>query len=110
VKPILFADDMPARDIAKSVALQFGRELRAARIGRELTQQALAEKAGIDPVFVSFLENGHRQPSLTVLLALEKALDVAAGELVRRVAQGLSADLPARELPTRGRRVSIRST
>ncbi|HEX7348993.1 MAG TPA: helix-turn-helix transcriptional regulator [Rhodanobacteraceae bacterium] len=85
---------MPAKRLAKSVATQFGIELRNARSAAKLTQQVLAERADIDPVFVSLLENGHRQPSLTVLLNLERVLGLEAGELSRRVAQALhdSAD------------------
>ena len=80
---------MPAKRLAKSVATQFGVELRNARSAAKLTQQVLAERADIDPVFVSLLENGHRQPSLTVLLNLERVLGLDAGELARRVAQAL---------------------
>lgn len=77
---------MPAKRLAKSVATAFGVELRQARLGAGLTQQVLAERADVDPVFISFLENGHRQPSLTVLLSLERVLGLAAGELSKRVA------------------------
>lgn len=80
---------MPAKRIAKSVATQFGIELRKARNESGLTQQTLAERADIDPVFVSLLENGHRQPSLTVVLNLERVLNLAAGELVQRVSRAL---------------------
>ena len=80
---------MPAKRLAKSVATQFGVELRNARSAAKLTQQVLAERADIDPVFVSLLENGHRQPSLTVLLNLERVLGLDAGELAQRVAQAL---------------------
>lgn len=80
---------MPAKRLAKSVATQFGVELRKARTAAELTQQVLAERADIDPVFVSLLENGHRQPSLTVLLNLERVLGLGPGELVQRVTQAL---------------------
>jgi transcriptional regulator with XRE-family HTH domain len=73
-----------------SIAKCFGLELRRARKGAGLTQQVLAERANIDPVFVSFLENGHRQPSLTVLLALERALGLGAGTLARRVGKHLT--------------------
>jgi len=85
---------MPAKPYAKSVATQFGVELRKARGTAELTQQVLAERAEVDPVFVSLLENGHRQPSLAVLLNLERVLGLDAGELARRVARALrdSAD------------------
>jgi transcriptional regulator with XRE-family HTH domain len=80
---------MPAKRHAKSVATQFGIELRKARGAAGLTQQVLAERAEVDPVFVSLLENGHRQPSLAVLLNLERELGLAAGELVQRVALAL---------------------
>lgn len=85
---------MPAKRLAKSVAKQFGIELRKARNEARLTQQALAEQAEIDPVFVSLLENGHRQPSLTVLLSLERVLALTPGCLVQRVTEGLAGDSP----------------
>jgi transcriptional regulator with XRE-family HTH domain len=81
---------MPART-AKSIARIFGSELRAARLAAGLTQQVLAERAEIDPVFVSYLENGHRQPSLTVLLSLESVLGLPGGEFAARVVKGLNA-------------------
>jgi len=84
---------MPAKRLAKSVAEAFGTELRAARLGARLTQQVLAELAEVDPVFISFLENGHRQPSLTVLLTLERELGLDPGELPRRVAARLGNEL-----------------
>jgi transcriptional regulator with XRE-family HTH domain len=86
---------MPAKRLAKSVATQFGIELRNARSAAKLTQQVLAERADIDPVFVSLLENGHRQPSLTVLLNLERVLGLDAGELSRRVVLALHGSTDA---------------
>ena len=76
---------MPAKRLAKSNAVLFGAELRRARTAAGLTQQTLAERAEVDPVFISFLENGHRQPSLTVLMSLEQVLGLGPGELVKRV-------------------------
>ena len=80
---------MPAKRLSKTIARCFGVELRQARDAAALTQQTLAERAEVDPVFISFLENGHRQPSLTVLLALERALGLKAGALARRVGERL---------------------
>ena len=80
---------MPAKRQAKSVHVAFGAQLRLARLSAGQTQQSLAERADIDPVFVSFLENGHRQPSLVVLLALERSLGLRPGELARRTAKAL---------------------
>jgi transcriptional regulator with XRE-family HTH domain len=86
---------MPARS-AKSVAKFFGSELRKARAAAGLTQQVLAERADVDPVFVSFLENGHRQPSLAVLLSLESVLGLSGGELANRVAGKLAEQASSR--------------
>ncbi len=80
---------MPSRVAAKRVAKVFGKVLSEARSNAGMTQQVLAEGAGVDPVFVSFLENGHRQPSLTVLLSIEKTLQLPDGELAIRTAQAL---------------------
>lgn len=91
---------MPAQRTAKSVAASFGVELREARVRAKLTQQAVAERADIDPVFVSFLENGHRQPSLTVVLSLERVLGLSAGELVRRTARRLALPTDAKAVKT----------
>lgn len=95
---------MPAKRITQSVAAQFGVELRKARNVAGLTQQVLAERADIDPVFVSLLENGHRQPSLTVLLSLDAVLGLGAGELARRVAQALCDSPGTLPTPARGGR------
>jgi len=84
---------MPSKRKAKSIATAFGAELRKARGAAGLTQQTLAERAEVDPVFISFLENGHRQPSLTVLLALERQLGLAAGDLSRRTAAAIDRHL-----------------
>ena len=83
---------MPAKRLSKSVASLFGAALRDARLSAQLTQQVLAERAEVDPVFISFLENGHRQPSLTVVLSLERVLGLDAGELSRRVVKLLASD------------------
>jgi len=95
---------MPAKRLAKTIAVLFGAELRRARKHAGLTQQALAEQADVDPVFISFLENGHRQPSLTVLFSLEHVLGLEPGESMRRV----SAKLPRSELPKVPRRAARR--
>ena len=65
---------MPAKRTAKRIATFFGIELKNARTTRGMTQQILAERVDVDPGFVSFLKNGHRQPGLTVLPSVESVL------------------------------------
>jgi len=77
------------RKKAKVIAKAFGGVLKQARTDAGLSQQKLAEAIGVDPVFISFIENGHRQPSITVLLLAERALDLAAGTLSARTEERL---------------------
>lgn len=77
--------------IAKPVALTFGTILRERRTARAMTQEQLAEAAGIHPKYVGMLERGLRQPTLDVLLRLAQALDLPPGEFVTETARRLSA-------------------
>jgi transcriptional regulator with XRE-family HTH domain len=60
----------------------FGRRLRELRQSRELTQEALAEAADLSGNYISDLELGLKVPSLTIIVRLSQALDVAAADLL----------------------------
>jgi y4mF family transcriptional regulator len=62
-----------------------GANLRSHRKRAKLTQEKLAEKAGLSVVFISLLENGWRTASLDALLRIAKALGVDLEDLVRGV-------------------------
>lgn len=47
-----------------------------------LTQEELAERADVSARFISFLETGRRQPSLSAIHALSKGLGVRMRDLV----------------------------
>lgn len=76
-----------ARDEALIQA--FALVLRNARVGKGLTQEALAFEAGIDRTFVSLLEGGKRQPSLSVIFTLARALGTTAGVMVSAVERSI---------------------
>lgn len=76
---------------ALAVARSFGTVLRRRRDGLALSQERLAEAAGLDRTYVSMLERGVHQPSLAVFVRVAKALDVSASELMVEVADELSA-------------------
>ncbi|MGU7776372.1 helix-turn-helix domain-containing protein [Burkholderia sp. MR1-5-21] len=59
--------------------------LRERRLRAELTQEQLAFEADIQRVYVSGLELGRYQPTLTMLFTLAKALRCTPGELVAEV-------------------------
>ena len=60
----------------------FGRRLRELRKERGLTHEALAESADLSGNYISDLELGLKVPSLTILVRLSQALDVAIADLV----------------------------
>ena len=60
----------------------FGRRLRELRKKRGLTQEALAESADLSGNYISDLELGLKVPSLTILVRLSQALEVATPELL----------------------------
>ena len=60
----------------------FGRALRRARRERDLSQDALARKAGVGAKHLSELERGNKAPRLTTFLGLAAALDLTATELM----------------------------
>lgn len=58
----------------------FGVQLRAWRQTRNVSQEALAARAGVSARHLSFVENGRSQPSRELVLALAGALDVPLRE------------------------------
>lgn len=60
-----------------STALQkmFGSKLRAARLKRSLTQEELADKAGLHSTYLGQIERGRRNPSLNNIHRIVKALN-----------------------------------
>ena len=59
----------------------FGARVRELRVGRGMSQEALAFAAGISPPYVSDVENGKRSPGLDILVGLARALGVTLSDL-----------------------------
>lgn len=76
----------------RNLALQesFGTVLRRLRVKKGLSQEDLAFEAGLDRTFVSMLERGVRQPSLSSLFAVAAALQIRASRIVRLTENGMS--------------------
>ena len=60
---------------------KFGKRLRALREEREWSQEEFADRAGLHRTYVSAVERGVRNPTLSVLERLAKALGVSMSEL-----------------------------
>lgn len=62
----------------------YGRALRELRAEHGISQERLALASGLDRTYVSGIERGERNPSLTNILKLAAALDVRVSELAAR--------------------------
>lgn len=60
----------------------FGRALRRLRVHAALTQEELGFKAGLQRNYVSSLELGEKQPTLTSICKLAQALGLKPGQLL----------------------------
>lgn len=67
----------------KNIGQIFGDVLRRYRSDRNISQEELAHRADVDRTFVSRLERGIRQPTITTLIGIGQALGVSAADLVR---------------------------
>lgn len=63
------------------IRIIFGKHLRQLREASGLTQEELANKAGMHFTYVGQIERGVRNPSLVNLHKLAKALNITAGKL-----------------------------
>ena len=49
--------------------------IRIKRVLKKMTQQQLAEKANVNRAYISLIESGKHEPSISVLSRIAKALD-----------------------------------
>ena len=61
---------------------RLSRNLRRLRQATKLSQEAFADQAGLHRTYISDLERGARNPTITVVEKLARALDVRIGELL----------------------------
>lgn len=65
----------------RQIEKTFGVVLRERREAKRLTQESLAEKAGLHPTYVGLVERGKRSPTLRVARALALALGTTLADL-----------------------------
>jgi transcriptional regulator with XRE-family HTH domain len=93
-------------DDAAPRASEFGRILRHWRHARAISQLELAERAGVSPRHLSFLETGRCGPSRGAVLQLGRALDLPNSETERLLlVAGYAGDWTRSDVPAE----SIRS-
>ena len=73
---------MPKRN---GILAALGLNVRRQREAKELTQEKLAEKSGLDPTYISGIERGLRNPGIKNVAKLAKALGLTTAELCKGV-------------------------
>ena len=62
---------------------RFGENLKRIRLEKDMSQTDLGEKIGADKGYVSLLENGKKNPTITTVEKIAKALDVSFEDLMK---------------------------
>ncbi len=63
----------------------FGKVLRELREANKISQEKLAEYCDLDRTYISLLERGLRQPTLTTIFKLAAALEIAPSIIIEKV-------------------------
>jgi len=67
----------------KDESKKLGDNLKRIRIKKGITQIEIARRLGVDRSFVSNIENGKNNPTLSTITSLAKVLDVPSTELLK---------------------------
>ena len=82
------------------------RVVRTARLNSRLSQEALAELAGLHRTYISLLERGHRSPSLFTLEAIAHALNMTPATLLSLIAEAVK-ESDGNPVPSRSQTTSF---
>jgi transcriptional regulator with XRE-family HTH domain len=75
----------------------FGKQIRALRLARHLSQEKLAEMCGTHRNFVGVIERADKAPGFNYVLKLSVGLKVRPAELFKLIPNLTSADIPESE-------------
>ncbi len=64
-------------------AKKLGENLKKIRMEKDITQSSIARNLGVDRSFVSNIENGKTNPTLSTITNLAKSLGVTTSELLK---------------------------
>jgi len=78
--------------LGKAKLAALGALIRAQRVATGLSQRDLAERAKVSNAYLSQIERGLHEPSLSVLAAIAAALDVPLGDVLARAGLLAPAD------------------
>lgn len=59
--------------------------LRELRVNNNLSQEKLAELCDLDRTYISLLERGMRQPTITTIFQLSKGLNISPSDFINMI-------------------------
>lgn len=65
----------------KEILIKFGEKIKKERLKNNLTQEELAEKAGVHRTYVGMIERGEKNITLTNIHKIAQALDIKLNSL-----------------------------
>ena len=69
----------PNKTLINVETLTIGAAIRTLRTASGLNQKQLADRVSVDPTYISHLESDRREPSLALLRAIARAINVPPG-------------------------------
>jgi transcriptional regulator with XRE-family HTH domain len=72
-----------------AINVAFGRVLQEVRNGKKLSQEELGFESGYHRTYVSLLERGLKNPTLSAVFRMSAAMQLSPSEMVRRVEEYL---------------------
>jgi len=85
ISPFAYDLDVSPRSRDLKAMAAFGSVVRERRKAQRLTQAELAERAHVERETLGRIERGLREPGLSIIIRLARALEVNATELMARM-------------------------
>jgi transcriptional regulator with XRE-family HTH domain len=67
----------------QSIKIRFGSAVRQSRLGKGLTQEELAFRAGLHRTYIADIERGVRNTSIVNIEKIAAALDISISDLLK---------------------------
>jgi transcriptional regulator with XRE-family HTH domain len=62
---------------------KLGQNMKRIRVAKQMTQGDICRKLGVDRAYISNVESGNKNPTLSTITKLAKALGVSVDELLK---------------------------
>lgn len=72
-------------EVPDKIVEAFGQTIKELREKKGISQEKLAECADLERTFVSWMETGKKQPTITTFFKLSHALEVSPSDLMKLV-------------------------